>query len=194
FATQGFAGTGIDAVCRQAGVAKTALYWHFGSKEGLIAAVVEEAGNQFIEQLQKRVYLEGDPIQRIDRLIEGWRVILSESPELVRLPMMVQLEHGAKQDEPIGAAVRRVLERAEAALVEGIEDSLGAVVAQPERVAQTIVALLQGAAVRQGMQPDAGLDGFFEEVRRTIVLMIWSRLPESVRSELEQGARGDRPA
>ena len=133
--------------------------------------------------------MSSDPIQRIDRLIEGWRAILSESPELVRLPMMVQLEYGAQGDEPIGAAVRRVLERAEAALVEGIEDSLGAVVAEPERVAQTIVALLQGAAVRQGMQPDAVLDGFFEELRRTIVLVIWSRLPDAVRATLEQTAR-----
>jgi AcrR family transcriptional regulator len=42
FAERGYAASGVSAICERAGVAKTALYWHFGSKEGLLAVVLEE--------------------------------------------------------------------------------------------------------------------------------------------------------
>jgi len=173
-------------VCARAGVARTALYWHFGSKEGLVAAVVETAGTRFIERIRKRVYLEGDPFQRIDRLIEEWRDILTTSPELIRVPMMAQLEHGDDDRTPLGRAVRAVRERAERALVEGMVDTLGPVLEAPERVAQILVALLQGAAVRQVAEPRARLGPFFDELRRTILVVIASRLTREGRAELER--------
>ncbi len=37
FTRQGYAGTGINQICTRARIAKTALYWHFGSKEELFA-------------------------------------------------------------------------------------------------------------------------------------------------------------
>ena len=37
FAERGYAATGVAAICEAAGVAKPALYWHFGSKEELLA-------------------------------------------------------------------------------------------------------------------------------------------------------------
>src|SRR6185295_17683009 len=49
FAAQGFSGTSIDDVCREAGVVKSAVYWHFDSKEGLLAAVLEETATAWID-------------------------------------------------------------------------------------------------------------------------------------------------
>jgi len=185
-AERGVAGAPVGEICDRAGVARTALYWHFGSKEGLVAAVVETAGTRFIERIRKRVYLEGDPFQRIDRLIEEWRDILTTSPELIRVPMMAQLEHGDDDRTPLGRAVRAVRERAERALVEGMVDTLGPVLEAPERVAQILVALLQGAAVRQVAEPRARLGPFFDELRRTILVVIASRLTREGRAELER--------
>ena len=36
FSDRGFAGTSVADVCERAGVVKTALYWHFENKEGLL--------------------------------------------------------------------------------------------------------------------------------------------------------------
>ena len=38
---RGAAGTSVGAVCERAGAAKTALYWHFGNKEGIIYALLD---------------------------------------------------------------------------------------------------------------------------------------------------------
>lgn len=187
-AERGARGTPVGELCEQAGVARTALYWHFGSKEGLIAEVVQTAGTALIERLRKQVYLEGDPFQRVDRLIEGWREILAESPELIRLPMLVQLERGGDAEGPVGRAVARVHELAEAALVEGLEDSVGSGLEAPERVAWSIMALFQGAAARQVGDPTVPLDDLFDELRRTILIVIWSRLAPEARAELERAA------
>jgi AcrR family transcriptional regulator len=49
FAEQGFAGASMDDVADGAGVTKPVLYDHFGSKDGLLAAVIERSGQQMLE-------------------------------------------------------------------------------------------------------------------------------------------------
>ena len=44
FCHYGFQATGVDAIVRRAGTAKTSLYKHFVSKDGLIEAVLEREG------------------------------------------------------------------------------------------------------------------------------------------------------
>ena len=42
FTSKGFASTTVREICREAGVTAPVLYYHFGSKEGLFEAVVED--------------------------------------------------------------------------------------------------------------------------------------------------------
>lgn len=182
-AERGYAGTSVGDVCERAGLARTALYWHYGSKEGLLAEVVETVGTTWIEEIRKRTYLEGDPLLRVHRLVREWRRILAEQPELIRLPLVVQLEGGAASERTL-AALRRVWARAEQAIVEGIEDGVGMRLPDLDLVAHTIMALLQGALLRPSVDPDeAQLDRVFEELARTIVLLVWVRLPEELRRD-----------
>jgi AcrR family transcriptional regulator len=52
FARFGFAGTRMDDVAEEAGVAKGLLYRHFPSKEALFQAIMEERGAEFTRRLQ----------------------------------------------------------------------------------------------------------------------------------------------
>ncbi|WP_030452300.1 TetR/AcrR family transcriptional regulator [Herbidospora cretacea] len=51
FARQGVRGTGVAAVAERAGVTPSALIHHFGSKDGLVQAVLEEADRRAMERL-----------------------------------------------------------------------------------------------------------------------------------------------
>lgn len=51
FYTQGFHATGIDTIVAQAGVVRMTLYNHFGSKESLVAAVLEDRHARFTSHL-----------------------------------------------------------------------------------------------------------------------------------------------
>lgn len=178
FAERGYAATGIAEICARAGVAKTALYWHFESKEGLLAEVIERVGTSWIEQIRKAAYQVGDPAQRIDRLVGEWRRILLEQPELLRLPVIAGLEQG--DSRRACEALRRIWQRAEWALIEGIEDTIGRALPDVDLLAHTIFALLQGAMLRQIVDPDtAQLDRVLDEARRTVMLLIADRVPEA---------------
>ncbi|HSJ98037.1 MAG TPA: helix-turn-helix domain-containing protein, partial [Myxococcota bacterium] len=52
-AERGYAATSIETLCQRAGVVRTAIYWHFGSKDGLVLPVVERVASTWIEEIQK---------------------------------------------------------------------------------------------------------------------------------------------
>ncbi|MET9831189.1 helix-turn-helix domain-containing protein [Streptomyces sp. NPDC006385] len=51
FARQGVRGTGVAAIAERAGVTPSALIHHFGSKDGLVRAVLAEADRRALERL-----------------------------------------------------------------------------------------------------------------------------------------------
>lgn len=53
FYEKGFHACGVELLARQAGTTKRTLYAHFGSKEGLIEAVLDYRHAQFIQQLDE---------------------------------------------------------------------------------------------------------------------------------------------
>ena len=55
------------AICERAGVQAPTLYHHFGSKQGLIDAVIQHGFNQYVTAGP-----EGETIDPIDSLRHGW--------------------------------------------------------------------------------------------------------------------------
>jgi len=182
---RGYHATSVNDICRRAGVAKTALYWHFGDKQGLLAAVIESLGSRWIEELQKRAYLRALPHERLGALVDGWREILEAQPQLIRLPVFLQLE-AAEHSEEIRAALVLLFERSERAITQGLEDSLGrGTLPDAASVAHVVLALLEAVVARVGLaRSDAERDALFEGVKRGVVQIVWSQLPEALRAEL----------
>jgi AcrR family transcriptional regulator len=56
FYHSGVHATGVDALVREAGVAKVSLYAHFGAKDGLVAAWLDERDRTWRTWLESRVY------------------------------------------------------------------------------------------------------------------------------------------
>ncbi len=184
FGEHGYAATGTSAICERAGVAKTALYHHFGNKEGLLAEVIERIELSWIEEIQKGVYRVPDAEGRIETLLRSFRDIVQTSPHLWRLPAMAVLEQGDHSPR-IRDAMTKVWARSEAALVQGIEDSIGLSLPDLDLVAHTVVSLLQFAMLKQITEPDpARLDREFAELALTLKLLVWVRLPYELQQQL----------
>ncbi len=185
FAERGFGATGIEALCQRADVVRTAIYWHFDSKEGLLVPVVERVASEWIEEIQKSVYLEGDPLARLDRFVASLRDLVVLRPNLVRLLLAVALER-SDQDAATRDVLRAIFERARAAIVQGIDDSLGAPYAESALIARTALAFVSHAVAHQLVDPRPGeVDRVFAELRTAIVLMIGARLQESLKAAPE---------
>src|SRR5271165_791242 len=46
-ARQGYDGASISAICSECGLPASSIYWHFGSKEGVLAAVMERGATRY---------------------------------------------------------------------------------------------------------------------------------------------------
>lgn len=188
-AERGYAATSIEALCRRAEVVRTAIYWHFGSKEGLLVPVVSRVASAWIEEIQKSVYREGEPLARLDRFVASLRDLVASRPHLVRLLLAVALER-SERDAATRDALRAIFERARAAIVQGIDDSLGMRWPESELVARTALAFVSHAVYHQLVDPRPGeVERIFAELRTAILLMIGARLRE--RLEAAPAPRGD---
>jgi len=186
-AERGFAATSIDALCQRAGVVRTAIYWHFGAKEGLVVPVIERVAAHWIEEIESAVYREGDPFARLDRFVAGLRTLVLERPHLVRLLLAVALER-ADHDPATREALRAIFDRAHAAIVKGLEDSLGGSWSESSMIARTALAFVSHAVAHQLIDPrPAEVEAIFAELRTAILLMIGARL----RERLEAAPRGE---
>lgn len=66
FESEGFHTTGIDRVLKEAGVAKMTLYNNFGSKDGLIVAVLEQASEEMVARIERTIEEKSaDPYEQI---------------------------------------------------------------------------------------------------------------------------------
>ncbi|GAB2855675.1 hypothetical protein GCM10022221_64040 [Actinocorallia aurea] len=66
---RGFAGTPVSVVCREAGVPAPSVYWYFGSKDGLLAAVMERGAAWWFAGLPAWESLEGTAEERMRALL-----------------------------------------------------------------------------------------------------------------------------
>ena len=79
FETEGFHTTGIDRVLAEAGVAKMTLYNNFGSKDGLIVAVLEKTSQAMIERLRNTVtQASNDPYEQILGVFDAFALWFSD--------------------------------------------------------------------------------------------------------------------
>ncbi len=183
FAEKGYAATSTAQICRRAGAVKTALYWHFDSKEGLLAAALEHAALQQIEEIQKSTYLEGDPLSRLDRFLTGLRELVEERPEMMRLLLSVALERGEASAET-REMLRRLFRQIRQAIVQGIEDATGASLPEADWLAQLILSLQEGVMLRHLVDPgQTDLSRLYEQMRVTILLVIGHHIQRAIPGE-----------
>jgi AcrR family transcriptional regulator len=127
---RGYAGLSIAALCEHAAVAPTAIYWHFGSKAGLMEAVLGRIDGGFVERIRVDVAATTDPDERLDRLIAGIRELVTTQP-LGSLTGIAIVSEGAHVAPELKASLRSARERefatiaGEFSAVQGIEPALG---------------------------------------------------------------------
>lgn len=107
-ATKGYAATSISDIRHACGLPASSIYWHFGSKQGVLAAVMERGAERFFGAIPRH----GDTAPDIEVQLAATAELLAEHPEFLRLVYLLALE---RTDDPaVGAAVRRVRDTATA--------------------------------------------------------------------------------
>lgn len=66
----------IQAICRDAQVSAPTLYYHFGSKDGMVAAAVERLAQTWIDMLDRAVPRRGDLDETLATAEQGWEAMV----------------------------------------------------------------------------------------------------------------------
>lgn len=91
FLAHGYNETSLDAIAREAGVAKKTLYHHFGSKAGLFGEIVAQCRNSRIAELSSIMLASSEPEHVLKQLALHVLDFLTR-PERVKLHKLVVLE------------------------------------------------------------------------------------------------------
>jgi AcrR family transcriptional regulator len=184
FSQRGYAATGVDRLAERSGIAKTAIYYHFGNKEGLLAALVERAATVWTEDIRESASRGSDPAERLDRALSGMRTMVEEKPWILRLLLLLALEVADSKPE-IGAVLHSIFVRARDTIVAGLRDALGRDVADAESVAMVMLGLLQGVVIGRQLDASISLDKAFDRIREVTSQMILHRIDDETRLATE---------
>jgi AcrR family transcriptional regulator len=164
-AARGYAATSISDIRKACGLPPSSIYWHFGSKEGVLAAVMERGADRFFAAIPTA--------DTIEQQLAVTARLQADHPEFLRLFYMLSLE---RSDDPaVAEVVRRVRDTAIARFRGGISQLVPADV--PPSRAHRVVTDLTALAV-------ALSDGIFfaEHLERdaTDVERMYRRLSQAV--------------
>jgi AcrR family transcriptional regulator len=91
FDRKGYAAASVREVAEMAGVAKPAVYYHFGSKEGLLLAILHQAERQLSHTLEQSAGRSGSARERIQALCEDIYALFGMHVPLARVAHAVFL-------------------------------------------------------------------------------------------------------
>ena len=151
-AESGPSGMTINQVCQRAGVKPPAIYYHFGSKEGLLGAVVETVTEAWLDQLEASQPAGGDIAERLRAAVDGWQAMIEDPARPIKLLLSVQLD-GAERSPEIEASLRRVYERARTLIAGSIRAAAGEV-SEVDVLADQVLGLVQAAALAFHLESD----------------------------------------
>jgi AcrR family transcriptional regulator len=158
-ATNGYAATSISDIRKACGLPPSSIYWHFGSKEGVLAAVMERGANRFFAAIPAWDDAELPAERGAERLLTVTSGLLSQHPDFLRLFYMLSLE---RSDDP---AATRVVRRVRDTAIERFRDAISHLLPPDtprptaERVTSELtafaVALSDGVFFADHLEPEA---------------------------------------
>lgn len=87
FAARGYDAVGVQEIVESAGITKPTLYHYFGSKLGLLRAVVDSYNQQFIQAIQEAVDYKRDLPRTLETLTRAYFTFASEHPVYYRMQL-----------------------------------------------------------------------------------------------------------
>jgi AcrR family transcriptional regulator len=123
FASRGYDAVGVQEVVAAAGVTKPSLYHHFGSKQGLLEALLESHFAELFERLEPAMQYAGDLPLTLFRTARVLFDHAARDPTFHRMQLaMLYSAPDSVQHAAVAPYVRRLQQRLEALFQSVVED------------------------------------------------------------------------
>ena len=154
-AEHGFEAATLARVVAEAGIPMSSVYHYFGSKDGILLAVMERGADRFFADLPDLTRRPGRPAQHLARVVSAVVGTLQRHPDFLRLLIVFAAQPPADDGE-MQAVIRRIREHALDFLRAQIAAAFGDDPRSPvtDRLARFALAAIDGAFV--AIQADHG--------------------------------------
>lgn len=101
FATRGYEAVGVQEICDKAGIKKPTLYYHFGSKAGLLTQIAESKGQELLDCISEAATYEHDFIKSLTKLLKAEITFAQENPDFYRLHAVLHNAPGGSESKQL---------------------------------------------------------------------------------------------
>jgi TetR/AcrR family transcriptional regulator len=138
FAERGFEAARLDDIADEVGIRRAAIFYHFGDKQELYAAVLDEVFHDLAEALPTG----GSATERLEAAMTGWIDFVAERPHVARLVMREAANAQPGQASPFTQAGRATGDWFRGVIDEGIASGEFAPRIEPYRFMSLMSAVI----------------------------------------------------
>jgi AcrR family transcriptional regulator len=170
-AEHGFEAATLARVVEEAGIPMSSVYHYFGSKDGILLAVMERGADRFFADLPDTGRRAGRPAQHLARVMSAVIGTLERHPDFLRLLIGFAAQPPAAGDGGIQAVVCRIREHALGLLRTQIAAAFGDDPGSPvtDQLARFTLAAFDGAFVACQADRGAALDRLLQPLAPSLV-------------------------
>lgn len=172
FAEQGYAGTSILHIAERSGISRGSVAWHFGSKDGLLWAVVEDAFAQWETTVLVPDVGETIGLAAVRAALRSHRRFLEEDTTRLRLFYVLMFDAiGPREDLRVRFAQlhTHLRDLCEGWLVAGQETGEIRADVDPRAVVTVLIAAVGGIAYQRLIDPELDLDPLYRDLETVAI-------------------------
>jgi AcrR family transcriptional regulator len=170
-ARDGYDAATVAAVVEEAGIPASSIYHYFGSKEGVLLAVMERGAERFFEALPDLDRRVGSRRDHLRGLAEVVAMTLERNPNFLRILVVMATQPAGADGGDVRRVVQSVREMALVRLREQMQIVFGVDrrSAAADRLARFALAAFDGAFVAQQADPTVSLLRLLEHLPAALI-------------------------
>jgi AcrR family transcriptional regulator len=181
-AAQGYEAATVAGLVKEAGIPASSIYHYFGSKEGVLLAVMERGAEQFFAELPVPDRRVGSQREHLEALVRAVAATLDRNPDFLRILVVMAAQPAHVGEGQVHRVVERVRELALQRLREQMRFVFGLDLADgaADHLARFWLAAFDGAFVAHQSQPEVTLGDLLEHLPTALI---------AIRRELDRRRR-----
>jgi AcrR family transcriptional regulator len=188
----GYYRASTNEIARTAGVTWGVIQHYFGTREGLMLAVLQEGAGRFVESVRD-AHIEGDTVEeRMSQLLDIFCAHYSRPQYLADLQILLNMDRDPRTSGKVRETMRDVAERSNAHVKRLLIEALGAPAEVPD-LATTVFLVMRGFGLSQQLHDTMAYDSLAPkgdraaEQRRLLAGMLAPYFEQAERPALDGG-------
>jgi AcrR family transcriptional regulator len=162
---RGFYRASSNEIARRAGVTWGVIQHYFGTREGLMVAVLQDGARQFAEVFESATIDGETAAERLDQLLDVLARHYGAPEYLAYMQVMLNMDHDPKTSAEVRATMRSVAEQSNGHVRRLLKETLGPATSVPD-LALTIFLTLRGFVLSQQLLDTLSYDTVAPETDR----------------------------